>query len=126
MIYATGGTCLGSPGHAIPINADGTSVFELGSTVPAKFRVCDANGTPVGTPGLVTGFTLIGRTTVTGTVSVNEDVVSTTPDTAFRWDPTAQQWIFNVATKGQTSGTKLAYVITLNDGSTIAFGFSLK
>ncbi len=128
VVYAASGACLGSAGHAIlqPINADGSSVFKLGSTVPAKFRVCDANGNSIGTAGLVTGFKLVSKQSVGGTVAVNEDVVSTTPDSAFRWDATAQQWIFNIATKGQTSGTKLGYVITLNDGSTIPFSISLK
>ena len=59
-------------------------------------------------------------------VTLNEDVVSTTPDTAFRWDPTAQQWIFNISTKGMKAGQKYTYQITLNDGSTVKFSFALK
>ncbi len=61
--YATGGTCYGGPGHTIlqPINADGTSVFKQKSTVPAKFRVCDAYGNSIGTPGVVTSFKLVNR-----------------------------------------------------------------
>jgi len=44
-----GTSCLGSPGHQIlaPIRADGTRTFEAGNHVPAKFRVCDANGVSV-------------------------------------------------------------------------------
>src|ERR1051326_6101331 len=42
-----------------PINPDGPSVFKRGSTVPVKFRVCDAAGQSVGTPGLVTSFTMV-------------------------------------------------------------------
>ena len=59
--YADSGACLGAPGHAIlpPINADGSSVFKQGSTVPAKFRVCDANGNSIGTPGVVADFKLV-------------------------------------------------------------------
>src|SRR5204863_3798571 len=98
--YATSGNCLGSPGHAIlqPVNTDGTSVFKQGSTVPAKFRVCDANGNSVGTPGVVRSF-IQGSVSAGVVTTVNETVDSTTPDTAFRWDPTAQQWIFNMSTK---------------------------
>lgn len=123
-----GGTCLGSPGHAIlqPINADGASVFKQGSTVPAKFRVCDANGNSIGTPGVVASFRLVQ--TINGTVvsTVDEAVDSTTPDSAFRWSATDEQWIYNMSTKSLSKNTTHAYVITLNDGSTIPFQFGLK
>jgi hypothetical protein len=128
IIYATTGTCNGEAGHQIlqPINADGTSVFKQGSTVPAKFRVCDKNGSSIGTPGVVMGFNLIQRISGIVSTTVNETVVSTTPDSAFRWDSTAQQWIFNVNTKGLSPGTTYVYAISLNDGSTISFQFGLK
>ena len=132
--YATGGTCDGAAGHAIlqPITA--SSVFKQGSTVPAKFRVCDANGVSIGPNGatgngpttkIVASFYMIGSTT--GTVAnVNEPVASTTPDTAFRWDSTNQQWIFNISTSNLSASTTYKYEITLNDGSTIDFQFGLK
>jgi hypothetical protein len=124
--YLVGGSCLGSPSHQIlqPVNADGTSVFRQGSTVPAKFRVCDAFGS-VGTPGVVVSFRLIG---VTGAASgtVNEPVDSTTPDTAFRWSSTDQQWIYNVSTKSLAKSKTYYYEVLLNDGSTINFAFTLK
>ena len=61
--------------------------------------------------------------------TVNEAVTSTTPDTAFRWDATNQQWIFNMSTK--TSPQNVAnqtyyYRIDLNDGTSIYFQFGLK
>jgi hypothetical protein len=126
--YASAGTCLGSPGHQIlqPINADNSSVVKKGSTVPAKFRVCDANGQSIGTPGVVTSFLLIQ--VINGTVSTypNEDPVSTTPDTAFRWSSSDQQWIFNVNTKNLTANRTYKYAIGLNDGSFIYFQFGTK
>jgi len=127
VAYATGGSCLGSPGHSIlqPIDRDGSSVFKLGSTVPAKFRVCDANGVSVGTPGVVTSFVQTGSEGGIN-ASVDEAVVSTTPDLAFRWSPDGQQWIYNIGTKGKVGSTKYFYKITLNDDSTITFAFTLK
>jgi len=128
VAYANSGTCYGDAGHQVlqPVNADGSSVFRQGSTVPAKFRVCDANGKSIGTSGLVVGFQLIQ--TVSGTLvsTVNEAVISTTPDTSFRWDATAQQWIFNVSTKSLSANVTYYYRITLDDGSTIDFRFGLK
>ncbi len=118
ILYSTG-SCLGSPGHAVlqPVNPDGSSVFKQGSTVPVKFRVCDASGNSIGTPGVVTGSgapVLVSKTDGAG--GVDEAIYSTTPDTAFRWDPTAQQWIFNQSTKNLKSGTVYTYAINLNDG----------
>jgi len=127
VVYASSGMCLDSPGHQIlqPINLDGSSVFKQGSTVPAKFRVCDANGNSIGTPGVVSDFKLIAKTNGTSS-DPNEAIVSTNADSAFRWDPSAQQWIFNISTKNLTKGYTYTYQITLNDGSKILFTFGLK
>jgi hypothetical protein len=127
VVYAAGGTCLGGPSRAIlqPVNADGSSVFKQGSTVPAKFRVCDANGVSVGTPGVVTSFSATSSSNASP-AAVNEPIVSTTPDTAFRWDAAAQQWIFNISTKNLRAGLRYNYTIGLNDGSQITFSFSLR
>ncbi len=135
VTYMTGGTCDGDLGHTIlqPINASGTmSVFKMGSTVPTKFRVCDANGVSIGTAGVVTagGYGLLAKANTPG-ISIDEDSYSTTPDTAFRWDPTGQQWIFNQAT-GKNNGTLNQTLVTyyfginLNDGSWIYFQYGLK
>jgi MBG domain (YGX type)/Galactose oxidase, central domain/Kelch motif len=127
--YAGAGICDGDVGHQImaPINANGTSVFNSKSTSPAKFRVCDAKGISIGTPGVAKSFVLYQ--VVNGTVStvVNETVDSTTPDTMFRWDPTGQQWIFNISNKnlGPANQTYF-FLITLNDGTTIPFNYGLK
>jgi hypothetical protein len=122
------GMCLGSANHAIlqPINSDGTSVSKQGSTVPAKFRVCDANNNSIGTPGVVASFRLVATITGTAVDIVNEPVDSTTPDTAFRWDATDKQWIYNINTKSLAKNKTYVYLITLNDGSTIQFQFGLK
>jgi uncharacterized repeat protein (TIGR01451 family) len=126
VVYATGGMCLGDAGHQIlqPINADGTSTFKQGSTVPAKFRVCDARGNSIGTAGVVSNF-FYGVVNGTYTPVVDEAVDSTTPDTYFRWDPTAQQWIFNISTKPLSVHSTYIYQINLNDGSTINFQYGL-
>jgi hypothetical protein len=120
-------SCSGNPGHVIlqPINAAGSSVFKQGSTVPAKFMVFDANCNSIGTPGVVTNFKLI-RTTGGVVSGVNETVSSATPDTAFRWDSTAKQWVFNISTKSLSASTTYYYEIDLNDGTSILFQFGLK
>ena len=129
------GTCIDGPGRRIlqPVDADGTSVFKKGSTVPVKFRVCDAAGNSIGGSQPVTGWSngtdvpypvLYWRTTGAG--PVDEQVISTTPDTQFRWDATARQWVFNLNTKNLAAGYTYVYRIHLNDGTYIQFQFALK
>ena len=127
ILYATG-PCLGTPGRTIlqPIDAAGTSVFKGGSTVPAKFRVCDASGNSIGMPGVVTDFRQIAVKAGTLELAVNEQVLSTTPHTAFRWSETDAQWIFNLSTKGLSSGKTYTYRISLADGTNIDLKFGLK
>jgi hypothetical protein len=120
--------CNGAAGRQIlaPIGADGTSVFKRKSTVSAKFRVCDANGVSVGTPGVVSSFGIMQ--VISGTVAsdVNEAAASTTPNSAFRWDPTQQQWIINISTNDLRANATYVYRISLNDGTNIDFRFGLK
>ena len=115
-------------GHVIqaPINADGTSVFNQGRTVPAKFSVYDANGVSIGTAGVVSSFFLTGILSGTTSASVENVVDTNNPDTSFRWDPTGQQWIFNITTGNLTAGSTYIYTIALNDGSTIVFQYGLR
>ena len=126
--YLSTGTCLGEPTHQVlqPINADGSRVFKAGSTVPVKFRVCDALGTSIGTAGVVATVKLIQTTNGTAVNDVDELPVSTSADTQFRWDPTAQQWVFNLSTKGLATNLTYSYQILLNDQTAINFRFGLK
>jgi hypothetical protein len=127
VLYSSG-NCLGSPSHTLlsPVSADGTYTAKQGSTVPAKFRVCDASGHSIGTPGVVTSFRIVQIITGATTQNVDLPVTSTNGDTAFRFDPTDQQWIFNISTKPLAAGSTYVFRITLNDGSTIDFRITLK
>jgi len=126
--YASGGLCLGEPCHAVlqPINSDGSSVFKQGSTVPVKFRVCDANGNSIGTPGVVVSFKMVKKVKPPLIDKVNEPVSTAKPFDAFRWDPTSQQWIFNLSTRNLTAGWVYYYEIKLNDGTSIYFNFMIR
>ena len=75
---------------------------------------------------LVSSFWLVQVVGGTTASDVNEAVVSTTPDTTFRWDSSDRQWIFNVNTKNLNANTTYAYAINLNDGTTIPLRYRLK
>ena len=130
--YATGGMCGGDAGHQIlqPINAGnpGNSVFKQGSTVPAKFRVCDVNGNSIGTTGLITGFVLYQINS--GTIApIDETIDNSTNDLGWRFDPMGQQWIFNMSTKtapANKMNQTYYFRIDLNDGTSVYFNFGLK
>jgi murein DD-endopeptidase MepM/ murein hydrolase activator NlpD len=126
--YPNTGLCLGEAGHVIlqPINSNGSSIFKQGSTIPAKFRVCDDKGVSVSDANLVTSFSLIKTVSGTTATNINESVISTTPDPNFRYDPTIQQWIFNMNTKTLSPGKTYFYKILLNDFSDIQFSFGLR
>lgn len=90
------------------------SVFKAGSTIPVKFQLFLADGmTPV--------------SSAVATIRVNKmsdglpvDVVSNVPNagTTFRYDPGAQQYIFNLSTKNWSAGSYRITVL-LDDGSQI-------
>ena len=119
------------PGGVIlqPINSDKTSVFSRkgGSTIPVKFRVCDAAGNPISNANAVfagTGGSLTMLSAVRGTIdAVNETGITEVPDVAFRFS--GGQWIFNMATGNLTQGSTYAFRINLAAGS-IDFVVSVK
>jgi hypothetical protein len=121
------------PGNVIlpPIKVDGTSVYNRkgGSTIPVKFRVCDAAGNSIPLQQAVfapTGGALSMLSAVRGTVdSANETTTTDIPDVAFRWDASGQQWIFNMATSNLTSGSTYMFRINLAYGS-ITFQVGVK
>jgi hypothetical protein len=112
------GTCSGSNvGGQIqqPINADGSSVFKKGSTVPVKFTVCGADGQPISNPAAVfaNGYGSVqmitySRGNVTG---VNEATYTDIPDSAFRFS--TDKWIFNMATGNLDSPAHYTFRIIL-------------
>jgi hypothetical protein len=110
-------------GIAQPVNADGSSVFKAGSTVPLKFAVSDEAGTPA--TGLAPKLRLAPLAgSIWGTEL--EAVSSSSADTGstFR-EAAAGSYVFNLSTKGMAVGTWQAR-IDLGDGTQIVAQFSLR
>jgi hypothetical protein len=121
--YGTG-ECQGAAGREIlpPINAgDPVSEVNAGSTVPVKFRVCDANGDAVGTPGIVESLELVKRISDEGGEQFLHQAWT---DGEFKYSNHA--WKLNLETKSLDSGFTYFWSVHLDDGTSIDFRFHLK
>src|SRR5207244_10691670 len=109
-----------------PINSDGSSRFKLGSTVPVKFQLL-CNGTPISNAVATLTVKKGDSAPDPGTDEAISTAASTTGN-LFRYDSTAQQYIFNLSTKsgylnpGATTPTSFAQGtwtlgVNLDDGT---------
>ncbi|WP_157438868.1 PxKF domain-containing protein [Aestuariimicrobium kwangyangense] len=112
-------------GFSQPINADGTSRFKLGSTIPVKFQLT-CNGTPIST-AVAKLNVRFGAGTTDGGVNEAISTSAATSGNLFRFSDS--QYIFNLSTKaGYTnpgSSTTTAFTagkwtltVALDDGTT--------
>jgi len=103
-----GGACVGGnyswSGFLQPVNADGTSVFKRGSTIPVKFKL---TGACAGNTSLTANIYFYKISDTNG--PVNEAVSTSAADTGtlFRYSAPDGQYIYNLGTSGPdfTDGT---------------------
>jgi len=105
-------------GFLQPINPDNSSVFKRGQSVPAKLRI--GGDEPY---GFDTSAWIIKRISVACDVAaedgVAESVASNTPSTTFRYDASADQYIYNADFRSVSTGTCWRLRATLDDGSIV-------
>jgi hypothetical protein len=83
---------------------DPTTTTRVGSTVPIKIQLCDANGVNASSAALIltaTGVTQLS-TNASGPLT---DAGNANPDSNFRYDAPLGGYIFNLKTTGLTTGT---------------------
>jgi len=80
-----------------PVNADGSSRFKLGSTIPVKFKL-SCNGAPIANAQASLKVSQGDTAPDPGTDEVASTSAATTGN-LFRYDASGQQYIFNLATK---------------------------
>lgn len=113
----------GWSGFLQPINADGSSVFKLKSTVPVRFVL---TGEGAGVTDLVARFYYAKVSD--GLAGTEVEAVGTSAATTgnlFRYDPASGQYVFNWGTKGVTVGTYRLRV-DLGDGLAHTVSVSLR
>ena len=126
VIFAPTGVCDREPGHAIlpPIAADGSSVFRPHRDVPARFRVCDANGVSIGAPGTVQSFRIIEIITPAGSTAADLPVPPRRE--RFEFERHEKEWEFRIDVSDLSPGATYVFRILLQDGSNIDFRFSIR
>lgn len=96
-----------------PVNANGSSVFKLGSTVPVKFQL---TGSSAGITNLQARLYIakVSNSVVATEVEAGSTSAATSGN-LFRYDASSGQYVFNWSTKGLTLGT-YQLRIDLGDG----------
>jgi hypothetical protein len=103
-----------------------TSIFKAGSTVPAKFQLKKSDGTLVQANGLPAWLVPAKGNATTASV---DETSYTDPPTAggtYRWDSTAQQYIYNWGTPKSQVGYYWRVGVTLDDGQTYYVNIGLR
>lgn len=103
-----------------------TSIFKAGSTVPAKIQVKRADGTIVQTVTAPVWLTPLKGNAATAPVDETAYTDSTTSGSAYRWDATGQQYIFNWGTSKTQVGYYWRVGVTLDDGQTYYVSIGLR
>jgi hypothetical protein len=109
-------------GFLQPLSKGGT--YKAGSTIPVKFQLKDVSGKYISNAIATMMYAKINNNVVDNEVEAIS-TSATSSGNQFRYDSTANQYIFNLSTKGMATGT-YQITITLNDGTTYSAQFSLK
>lgn len=95
---------------------DPTKAAKIGSTIPIKLQLCDAQNNDVSAPSVVVHASNLVQTSTNASLVV-VDAGNANPDNDFRFDPTlgpSGGYIFNLKTSGLSTGT---YELVFTAGS---------
>lgn len=107
-----------------PIKTDGSSIFKLGSNVPIKFQLTDANGSYVTNAIVKLNISKI-TSTVLGTYLELYTTDSSTTGDVFIYETNGNKYSHKLGTKNMSIGTWIIRV-DIDDGSSYAVNISLK
>jgi len=108
-----------------PINPDNSSMFQRGKAVPVKFRLAGDEFAGYNTSGWLVQRIQVSCANLAVEVSV-EEVGSVTPATFFRYDPGADQYIYNADFRDKAVGTCWRVKVSLDDGFTAMYSAYFK
>jgi hypothetical protein len=122
------GTASATPKYNVSLLYDQTKAVRTGSTVPIKLQLYDSAGNNVSSPDLNLRATSITLAT-TATSGAVEDAGNANPDSDFRFDQalgTTGGYIFNLSTKGFSTGTYKVNFTVAGDTTAYAAPFQVK
>jgi hypothetical protein len=97
-----------------PLDAGGSSVFKLGSTVPVKLRLTGASAGIANAAIRLSYAKLVGEEP--GEVNEAGSTAAATAGNLFRYDVASGEYVFNWSTKGLTTG-RYRLFLDLGDGA---------
>jgi hypothetical protein len=100
--------------------------FKLGSTIPIKFQLTDAQGAFITNASPLISLKLLSSGSPTGEVIEGNSSGAANTDSIFRYDPNSNQYIFNLATKDLTANAFYRITVELRDGTTQQVDIGLK
>jgi hypothetical protein len=106
----------GVTGILQPINPDNSSVFKRGQAVPVKFRLVGDEFSGFATGSWDLKRILVSCSTLAD-LTVVENVSSVTPSSSFRYDSSADQYIYNADFRSVDAGTCWRIKVTRDDGT---------
>jgi hypothetical protein len=104
---------------------DTTKAKKLGSTIPVKIQVCDGSGNNLSSASLIVNAGAVTKVDNSASLALASDSgQANSPDNNFRYDADLNGYIFNLSTKGLSSGTwKLSVNVF---GGTLPLQFDIK
>lgn len=102
-----------------------TSIFKAGSTVPVKIQLKDANGKVVQSVSAPAWITPVKGSSTSAAVDESIYTVPADSGTAYRYDATAQQYIYNWKT-GNSGGNYWRIGVKFDDGKTYYVNIGLR
>lgn len=107
-----------------PVKTDGSGIYKQGRTLPVKFQLTDANGQFVST-AVAHLFVAKIQDSIVGSDNVALSTSAADSGNTFRYDSTANQYIFNLDTGTLTPGTWQLKAM-LDDGTNHTVVISIK
>lgn len=112
-------------GYGVLALYDQTKAHKSGSTVPVKIRLIDANGNNVSSASTVVhAISVIQTSTMASTVL--DDAGNANPDFNFRYDAGLNGYIFNLKTRGYTTGSYVLNFVAGGGPTVYSVGFQVR
>lgn len=105
---------------------DQAKSYRLGSVVPIRLRLCDADGANLSSASRTLTATGLVKKDGSASTALVEDAGNANPDSAFRFDETLAGYIYNLSTRGLSGGTwELRFTVS-GDPTTYGITFDLR